>query len=130
MELYQLLCLLGLPSIISCAVIYCVRKIIAMIDRIEANKKEQTKNNRAEITNIQRRLQILEQAQQAQLRDALVTNYEKYSAQHGAPIYARENFENCWKWYHALGVNGVMDDIHKKFMELPIINEGVETHED
>ena len=23
--------------------------------------------------------------------------------------YARDNFENCWKQYHSLGANGVMD---------------------
>ena len=35
-------------------------------------------------------------------------------------IYARENFENCWKQYHSLGVNGVMDDLHSKFLKLPV----------
>ena len=33
-------------------------------------------------------------------------------------LYARDNFENCWKQYHSLGVNGVMDDLHRKFLEL------------
>lgn len=130
MDVYQILCLLGLPSIISCAVIYCVRKIIEMVERVELNKKEQAENNQKEIADMQRRLELLERSQQAQLRDALVSNYEKYSEQHGAPLYAKDNFENCWKWYHSLGANGVMDDIHKKFMTLPIINEGADSHED
>lgn len=33
-------------------------------------------------------------------------------------MYERDNFENCWKQYHSLGVNGVMDDLHRKFLEL------------
>ena len=41
-----------------------------------------------------------------------------YSEKGYAPIYARDNFENCWKQYHSLGVNGVMDDLHRKFLEL------------
>ena len=36
-----------------------------------------------------------------------------------APIYVKENFENMWKQYHNLGVNGVMDGIHEAFMALP-----------
>ena len=56
---------------------------------------------------------------QALLRDRLLTAYNKYSEKGYAPIYAKENFENMWKQYHNLGVNGVMDDIHNKFMALP-----------
>lgn len=56
---------------------------------------------------------------QALLRDRLIHEYNKYSERGYAPIYAKENFENMWKQYHNLGVNGVMDDIHTKFKELP-----------
>ena len=45
-------------------------------------------------------------------------HFNKYSEKGYAPIYARDNFENCWKQYHSLGVNGVMDDLHRKFLEL------------
>lgn len=60
---------------------------------------------------------------QALLRDRLYAEYNKYSERGYAPIYARENFENMWKQYHNLGVNGVMDDIHRKFMDLPTREE-------
>lgn len=56
---------------------------------------------------------------QALLRDRLYDKYEKYSELGYAPIRARENFENMWEQYHNLGKNGVMDDIHIKFMKLP-----------
>lgn len=61
---------------------------------------------------------------QALLRDRLLESYNKYYDQGWAPIYAKENFENMWEQYHALGVNGVMDEIHKVFMELPTRKEG------
>lgn len=61
---------------------------------------------------------------QALLRDRLYAYYNKYSELEYAPIYARENFENIYKQYHNLGNNGVMDDIYKKFMELPTEREG------
>lgn len=56
---------------------------------------------------------------QALLRDKLYDKYDKYTELGYAPIRARENFENIWLQYHNLGKNGVMDDIHNRFMELP-----------
>lgn len=61
---------------------------------------------------------------QALLRDRLYDKYEYYSEKGYAPIRARENFENMWIQYHNLGKNGVMDDIHMKFMELPTEKKG------
>ena len=66
---------------------------------------------------------------QALLRDQLIEKYDKYSDKGYAPIYARENFENMWMQYHNLGVNGVMDVIHDKFMELPTEKRGDFDHE-
>ena len=57
---------------------------------------------------------------QALLRDRLYSTYLKYAEKGYAPIYARENFENMYKQYHILGANGVMDDIYRKFMDLPL----------
>lgn len=56
---------------------------------------------------------------QALLRASMINDYNKWLEKGYAPIYAKENFENCWKQYHALGKNGVMDDLHNKFLELP-----------
>jgi len=61
---------------------------------------------------------------QALLRDRLYDKYERYSDLGYAPIRARENFENMWTQYHNLGKNGVMDDIHVKFMKLPTEPKG------
>lgn len=56
---------------------------------------------------------------QALLRAQMIDDYNHYREKGYAPIYARENFENCWAQYHALGANGVMDDLHNKFLQLP-----------
>ena len=56
---------------------------------------------------------------QALLRAQMIADYNKWEDRGYAPIYARENFENCWMQYHTLGANGVMDDIHRRFMALP-----------
>lgn len=64
---------------------------------------------------------------QALLRDRLIEKYDEYTDKEYAPIYARENFENMWRQYHNLGVNGVMDSLHDKFMELPTEKEDSKT---
>jgi hypothetical protein len=56
---------------------------------------------------------------QALLRAQMIDDYNRYKDKGYAPIYARENFENLWQQYHNLGVNGVMDDLHIKFLQLP-----------
>ena len=63
---------------------------------------------------------------QALLRDRLYSTYLKYAEKGYAPIYARENFENMYNQYHILGANGVMDDIYRKFMDLPLEKESEE----
>lgn len=56
---------------------------------------------------------------QALLRAEMIDMYNHYLEKGYAPIYVRENFENLWQQYHALGANGVMNDIKKRFMALP-----------
>lgn len=95
--IYQILTLLGLPSFVV---------IIAtwLYNRIKKNDIE---------------TDAVKSGVQALLRAQMITDYNQWSERGYAPIYARENFENCWKNYHELKSNGVMDDIHNKFMELP-----------
>lgn len=64
-------------------------------------------------------LKSLKAGTQATLRAQMISEYNQWNDKHYAPIWARQNFENCWKHYHALGENGVMDDIHEKFLALP-----------
>ena len=93
MSIYQWLCLLGVPSLIAAFVGYAV--------------------------NQARQVRAVKLGMQALLRAQMVGDWNKWSEKGWAPIYARQNFENCWKQYHSLGANGVMDDIHRRFLELP-----------
>lgn len=67
---------------------------------------------------------------QALLRAQMIHDYNKWTERGYAPIYARQNFENCWEQYHSLGANGVMDDIHRKFLKLPTELKGECEHGD
>ncbi len=100
MTLYQILGILGVPSLTTV--------LIWLYKKIKANETKQKEENEAVKAGVQ-----------ALLRSQMINDYNYWGDRGYAPIYARESFENCWKWYHNLRVNGVMDDIHEKFMELP-----------
>lgn len=99
MTVYQWLCVLSVPALIVAVVKYLLNQIKGV------------------------RLGV-----QALLRAQMISDYNKWDERGYAPIYARQNFENCWTQYHALGANGVMDDLHRKFLALPTEKEG-EKHE-
>ncbi len=96
MNWYQIISILGVPS---------VATILVWFYRI-------IKKSNSQYTALKLGLQ-------AMLRSQMINDYNYWSEKGYAPIYARENFENCWQQYHSLGANGVMDDIHEKFMALP-----------
>lgn len=97
MTIYQWLCLLSVPALIGGVFKYLHTLV---------------KKNAADTEAVKVGIQAL-------LRSQMIADYNKWEDRGYAPIYARDNFENCWKQYHALGVNGVMDDLHAKFLELP-----------
>ena len=95
MTVYEWLCLLGIPVIVAGFFTWLIKTIFSQIKGIKLGV-------------------------QALLRAQMIHDYNKWTDRGYAPIYARENFENCWAQYHSLGANGVMDDIHNKFLALPI----------
>lgn len=96
MTIYQWLCLFSVPALILMIVKY-------MLNQIKQNRKD---------------TEAVKLGLQALLRSQMISDYNKYSEKGFAPVYARDNFENCWKQYHSLGANGVMDDLHEKFLDL------------
>lgn len=97
MTIYQWLCFLGIDAIVAAIIGWVLAAI---------------KKDRADRIAMKAGLQAL-------LRAQMISEYNKWEERGFAPIYARQNFENCWEQYHALGANGVMDDIHEKFLQLP-----------
>ena len=65
------------------------------------------------------RIRALSLGVQALLRAQMINDYNRYMAKGFAPIWAKDNFENCWTQYERLGKNGVMQDIKDKFLALP-----------
>ena len=78
-----------------------------------------TKAMLSRLKKVEQRNKALELGVQALLRAEMIEQYEKYKERKHCPIYAKENFENMWIQYESLGANGVMAEIHNKFMALP-----------
>ena len=89
MNVYQWLCVLGIPGMLA--------GLLGFICL-------QVKQNRA-----------MKLAVQAMLRDRLLQGYKYYEQLGYADYDDRKNMENMYSAYHGLGENGVMDDMQKKF---------------
>jgi hypothetical protein len=94
---YQWLCLAGVPGIIGGI-------IGGVIAKVKSNKSKD---------------EALYYGIQALMRCQLRAMYEEHKDMRYASIDAKDDFENLYKWYHALGKNGVMDDVRERFMALP-----------
>jgi len=94
MTLYQFLCLAGIPALISTLVMWLIRQALSV--------------------------RALRRGVQAMLRDRLLAEWLACSAKGSASVAQRDNFLNLYQQYHALGMNGVMEDIRQKFMDLPV----------
>lgn len=65
---------------------------------------------------------LIKTGMMALLRNELVRSYNEYTHKQYCPIYAKENIENLYNQYHALGGNGTVTDLYEKLMDLPTEN--------
>ena len=56
---------------------------------------------------------------QSLLREAIVSNYNKYSDKGFCPIYAKESVKRCYHAYHDLGGNDVATQLYKNILQMP-----------
>jgi hypothetical protein len=98
MTTYQILCLVGIPSILSAVIGF-------MVARLKTTGKE---------------IKAVKTGLQAVLRDRLEQAYNCAVAVGYATYRDRENWENMYQQYHNLGSNGVMDDVRTKYFALPL----------
>lgn len=94
---YDILVLLGVPSVCLILWTYLFRRVKKAVEENEAIKH----------------------GVQAMLRSQMIAEFNVGKEKGYAPIYAKENFENLWKNYHALGANGVMNNVKERYMGLP-----------
>ena len=93
MNTYQWLCVLGIPSIIA-----------TILGYIGVQYKQ---------------IRAIKLGLQALLRDRLLQAYEFYGHRGFADYDEKQNIQNIYKQYEALGPNGIMEQKHNDFIRLP-----------
>lgn len=66
-----------------------------------------------------KRLKILMEAQQAQMRRDLLNDYHMYMQQGWISDDDMQAWDNAWDKYHNLGVNGVLTARREELLKLP-----------
>ncbi len=96
----EILAFMGVPSLFCSLTIYLFTWSKARFDKV-------TKETSA-----------LKDGVRALLRDRLLNSYKEYSAKGYCEIDDKENWENMYAQYKALGGNGIITKIHEKLLTL------------
>ena len=113
MNIYQWLCVAGIPSAITLII---PRVITKRLNRAESSAVETRHRSDAIALGVR-----------ALLQDRLLSGYRYYQEKGWADYEDRANLENVWKQYHALGGNGDMNDLRRTFRHLPVSEGGPST---
>lgn len=113
----KILELIGVASIVSGIFLLVIQRSLKKRDE----KQEQIRIQNEELERQNKAIML---GVQAILRDRLLQGYRHYIEKGWADYDDRENLENIWKQYHALGANGVMDDMRNQFRRLPSYEGG------
>ena len=135
MEVYQILSLIGIPTLLGIIITDLVSRLKASTKKARERKEQENKAIIRSVmkeaidplmqktTKLEDGLDLMKKGTQASLRNNLYELYDGCSQKGYATYDERNNFENLYDNYHKLGSNGVMDDIHKKFLDLKIDNQ-------
>lgn len=84
--------------------------------KLKKRQEEQEKKNEEQ----ERKNKAIENGVQALLRNELIKNYREYKLKGEITLLDKENMEHMFAEYFNLGGNGMMTDVHKEFLEIPI----------
>lgn len=105
------------------------RPIEKRADAAERRAEEERKTAMAMAKEEKKKQEAVMKGVQAMLRDRLLQGYRHYESKGYADYDDRSNMENMYNAYHNLGKNGIMDDMHVKFLTLPQHDKGGENHD-
>lgn len=112
MSAYQILCLAGVQGLITFLLTRIISKKLDKAEKAAEESRKKAEESKAKSDAIADGLQAL-------LRDRLLQGY-KYAGQKGyAEFDDRQNMENMYEQYHALGGNGMMTDMRRAYRALP-----------
>ena len=124
MSLFQWLSLAGIPGIIVLVGGIIINRALKKRDDKREKTVAEYERKQEEIREQNRKMEIQNQATmlgvQALLRDRLLQAFRHYIQKGYADYNDRENVNNMYVNYEALGPNSVMEDLYEQFKELPM----------
>lgn len=84
--------------------------------KIKKKQEEQEKKQHEQ----ERKNQAIENGVQALLRNELIKNFREYKIKGEITLLDKENMEHMFTEYFNLGGNGMMQEVHQEFLEIPI----------
>ena len=109
MDWYQILMLIGIPSIISTLM---TALIISFVQNKRKTRTQEETDNA-----------LTKQGLQALLRNELLQSGEKFVKNGYVDVANKQNYDNMYSIYHRLGKNGVMAKLYERVMNLPTSRE-------
>ena len=101
--------------------------LLKAIDEVKSEKireRAACQEDHCALVKIVKDIQATNKAQnaglQSVLKDLLKIRYLEWIKKGYAPMDARDDLEKMYQAYHRLGANGVMDNMRKQFLDLPI----------
>ena len=123
MNVYQWLCLFAVPNLFFLFWSTIINRRQKKKDEAVAARRAEIEQQQVEIKQQNEQLEAQNKATmlgvQALLRDRLLQAFKFYISQGFADYTDRQNVENMYIQYEALGPNSVMTDMYKKFKDLP-----------
>lgn len=112
------------------------KEVLEAVDAVRTEKireRAACQEDHCALVKIVKDIQTTNKAQnaglQSVLKDLLKIRYLEWIKKGYAPMDARDDLEKMYQAYHKLGANGVMDNMRKQFLDLPIKSITGESHE-
>lgn len=103
------------------------KEVLEAVDAVRTEKireRAACQEDHCALVKIVKDIQTTNKAQnaglQSVLKDLLKIRYLEWIKKGYAPMDARDDLEKMYQAYHKLGANGVMDNMRKQFLDLPI----------
>lgn len=91
----------------------------------KAKSEEADKAIQDKFDALDKKDEMLQTALRSMLRQEIIITYEKYIEIGWAPVYVKDNMQEMYECYHALGGNGMITHLVEEFLNLPTKKDDV-----
>lgn len=97
-----------------------INSILEKIEQLDRDIDEKLEIARNRSSQLGEDIALLKLGLQAIIKNELKSSYNQHIKKGYASVDVKEDLEKLYQVYHSLGQNGVLDDLHCRFMKLPI----------